>query len=255
VLAVIEATFAEPETIADDLPRRLGVAGDQHAAGILATTLRRLGRTWFKRLNPIRLQHPAADRFGPLDALDARLFRPPVLKPEEASYGFPADAEALATRLAEALAAEGERLVTAESCTAGLIGAAVAAAPGSSDVFEGGFVTYRTELKTDALGVSAKLLRERTPYHAEVACRMAEGALARAPGATLALAVTGVGGPGPECGKPAGLVYIAAALRDLPPRVEEHRFSGTPRAVLAATVRTALALGIQVARAGRPRPP
>ncbi len=250
VFAIIEAAFREPEAPLDALPGRLGIGGDERAGLVFETTLRRLGRTWFKRVNPIRLSHPAADRFGPLEALDARLFRPAVLRPEEERFTVPADAAALAERLVGACAASGDRVVTAESCTAGLIGSCLASVPGSTDAFEGAFVTYRMDLKSDALGVPAELIGAVTPYHPEVARRMATGALDRAPHASLALAVTGVGGPGPDCGKPAGLVYIAAARRGGEPRVEEHRFSGSPKTVLGATIRAALALGLSLAGEG-----
>jgi nicotinamide-nucleotide amidase len=156
----------------------------------------------------------------------------------------PPDIAALAERLVGAFRRSGDRLITAESCTAGLVGASIAPVPGSSDVFEGAFVTYRTDLKIDALGVSPDLLREETPYHPDVARQMAEGALRCSGRATVALAVTGVAGPGPDCGKPAGLVYIACARRGEAPRVEEHRFAGEPEEILTATVRAALLMAL-----------
>jgi PncC family amidohydrolase len=150
------------------------------------------------------------------------------------------------------LKASERRLVTAESCTAGLLAACVAGAPGSSGVLEGSFVTYCSSLKSDALGVPAELIEEKTPYHPEVARQMASGALDRAPCASLALAVTGVGGPGPHEGKPAGLVYVGAALRGHAPHVEEHHFSGRPKEVLAATIRAALHLGLRTLQEADP---
>ncbi|WP_029008680.1 NAD(+) synthase [Azospirillum halopraeferens] len=244
VFAIMDAAFRDPDLTADALPERLGLLGDERAALVHRNVMTRLGRTWFKRVNPIRLEHPIDDRFTAIDTLDARFFRPAVLHSDAGWFTVPADATALACALVEACKASGDRVVTAESCTAGLIGSTLAAVPESSDVVEGAFVTYRTELKTDALGVPADLLDRLTPYHPEVAQRMAEGALARAPGATLALAVTGVGGPGPRCGKPPGLVYIAVARRGAAVRVEERRFEGTPKEVLAATLRAALALAL-----------
>jgi nicotinamide-nucleotide amidase len=250
VFAVMEALFRHPGATAEDLPARLEVGGDERASRVLASTLRRLGRTWFKRVNPVRLDHPRADRYGPLDALDARLFRPAVLRPDEAMFRFPSDVEALAARLVEALGAEEGRLVTAESCTSGLIGACVASVPGSYDAFAGGFVTYRKDMKGDALGVPQDLIREKTPYHPEVARLMALGALDRAGHATLALSVTGVGGPGSDCGKPQGLVYVAVCRRGEEPRIEEHRFPGSPKEVLAATIRAALVMGLSAVEGG-----
>jgi nicotinamide-nucleotide amidase len=242
--AMMEALFRHPGTRPDELCGRLVLDGDERAGRVFRSTLARLGRTWFKRVNPIRLDHPAADRFGPLDALDARLFRPAVLRGDEALFKVPSDIEDLAKRLVASSGASGDRLVTAESCTAGLIGTCLASVPQSSEVFAGAFVTYRKDLKTDALGVPADLIEQLTPYHPEVARRMALGALERATRATVALAVTGVGGPGSDCGKPQGLVYIAVARRGEEPHVAEHRFPGSPKEVLGATIRTALVMGL-----------
>jgi len=244
VFAVMEAAFRHPGAGKEDLAGFLEFGGDERAERVFRSTLGRLGRTWFKRVNPIRLDHPAADRFGPLDALDARLFRPAVLRADEALFKLPSDLEHLARRLVAASAGSGDRVVTAESCTAGLIGVCLASVPGSSEVFAGSFVTYRSAMKGDALGVPADLIEEQTPYHPEVARRMALGALERAKHATVALAVTGVGGPGPDCGKPQGLVYVAVAKRGEEPRVEEHRFPGSPKEVLAHTIRAALLMGL-----------
>jgi PncC family amidohydrolase len=211
---------------------------------VLETVVRRLRGTWFKRLNPIRLEHPVAGRYEALEALDERLFLPEVLKDDRAMSRFGGDIPDLAHQFGKALAARGLRLVTAESCTAGLLAACVAEAPGSSAVLEGSVVSYAASMKASALGVPEGVIEERTVYSAEVARAMALGALERAPGAGLALAVTGVGGPGPDQGKPAGLVYVAAALRDSEPVVEAFRFGGRPREVLAAAVRAALGMGI-----------
>jgi nicotinamide mononucleotide (NMN) deamidase PncC len=109
------------------------------------------------------------ERYEALDTLDARLFRPAVLRADEALSRFSGELQDLANQLAEALKASERRLVTAESCTAGLLAACVAGAPGSSGALEGSFVTYCSSLKSDALGVSAELIKEKTPYHPEVA--------------------------------------------------------------------------------------
>jgi hypothetical protein len=118
-------------------------------------------RTWFKRVNPIVLEHPQDERLAIMETIDDRLFRPDVLRHEQALTSFSGELEARGQRLAQALAAREMRLVTAESCTAGLLAACVAAAPGSSSVLEGSFVTYRPSMKTDALGVREALI-ERT---------------------------------------------------------------------------------------------
>jgi nicotinamide-nucleotide amidase len=243
VFALMETLVRNPGLGRDELVASLDIGADERARSAVEAVLRRLRTTWHKRLNPIRLGHPAAERFDALDLLDARLFRPAVMKADEAHSSFSGDLQDQANQLARALEAADMRMVTAESCTAGLLAACVAAAPGSSGVLEGSFVTYCSSLKSDALGVSASLIREKTPYDPEVARQMAAGALERAPGARLALSITGVAGPGPDQGKPAGLVHIGAAVRGREPIAEEHRFQGRPKQVIAATIRNALELG------------
>ncbi len=113
----------------------------------------------------------------------------------------------------DAARARGLRIVTAESCTGGLIAGALTAIPGSSDVFERGFVTYSNEAKSEMLGVPAALIAAHGAVSAEVALAMAEGAL-NASRADIAIAVTGIAGPDGETeAKPVGLVHIAAARR------------------------------------------
>jgi len=106
---------------------------------------------------------------------------------------------------------QGIRIATAESCTGGLIAAALTEIAGSSDVFERGFVTYSNEAKMDLLGVPADLIAREGAVSEAVARAMAQGALAHGR-ADLALAVTGIAGPGggsPD--KPVGRVHLAAA--------------------------------------------
>ncbi|MEQ1617320.1 MAG: CinA family protein [Terricaulis sp.] len=118
-----------------------------------------------------------------------------------------------ARTLLERCRASGLRIATAESCTGGLIAAALTAIPGSSDVFERGFVTYSNEAKTEMLRVPAALIAARGAVSAEVALAMAEGALEHSC-ADIAVAVTGVAGPGGGTGtKPVGVVHIAVARR------------------------------------------
>ena len=101
-------------------------------------------------------------------------------------------------------------LATAESCTGGMVAAALTDLPGSSDVFAGGFVTYSNTLKTGALGVPADLIATDGAVSEPVARAMAEGALARA-GATLAVSITGIAGPGGSEFKPEGRVCFGLA--------------------------------------------
>lgn len=107
--------------------------------------------------------------------------------------------------------ASGLRLTTAESCTGGLIAACLTAVPGSSDVFDRGFVTYGNGAKVQMLGVTESLLAAHGAVSEAVACAMAEGALAHA-SAQIAIATTGIAGPsGATKTKPVGLVHIAVA--------------------------------------------
>jgi nicotinamide-nucleotide amidase len=100
----------------------------------------------------------------------------------------------------------GLSLVTAESCTAGAVARVLSEVPGAGSHLQGGFVTYSREMKTEALGVPAQLLKQKTAVCAEVAEAMARGALKRSP-AEAAVAVTGVAGPEPdEDGNPVGLL-------------------------------------------------
>lgn len=107
----------------------------------------------------------------------------------------------------------GIKLATAESCTGGLIAGCLTEIAGSSDVVERGFVTYSNEAKTEVLGVAAALIAAEGAVSEAVARAMAEGALA-ASRADVAVAVTGVAGPGGgTVDKPVGLVHLATAAR------------------------------------------
>jgi len=138
--------------------------------------------------------------------------------------------------LLAACRARGAKLATAESCTGGLIAAALTAIAGSSDVVDRGFVTYSNEAKTEMLGVPAELIAAVGAVSEEVAAAMAAGAI-RHSGATVAVSVTGVAGPGggsPE--KPVGLVCFGIAERDGTARTERQIFNGDRTAIRAATV-------------------
>ena len=126
---------------------------------------------------------------------------------------FDADILALAEAVLAACRAAGLTVATAESCTGGLIAGALTAIAGSSDVVECGFVTYSNAAKTAMLGVPAELIASVGAVSEAVARRMAEGAVARS-GADLAVAVTGVAGPGGgSAEKPVGLVWFGLAGR------------------------------------------
>lgn len=136
------------------------------------------------------------------------------------------------------------RLVTAESCTGGLIATALTAMAGSSDVFDGAFVTYSNAAKTAQLGVPAELIASDGAVSASVAVAMAEGALARS-GADGALSVTGIAGPGggtPQ--KPVGTVILARAGFGRPTAVRLHRFAGDRNLIRLQSAMTALQLAL-----------
>ncbi|MDZ4692684.1 CinA family protein [Terricaulis sp.] len=121
------------------------------------------------------------------------------------------------------------RIVTAESCTGGLIAASLTAVPGSSLVVERGFVTYSNEAKVEMLGVPADLIERRGAVSMEVALAMVDGALKHSP-ADIAIVTTGIAGPGGGSDeKPVGLVHIAVARRNGPRLHEEHRFGDIGR--------------------------
>ena len=149
---------------------------------------------------------------------------------------------AICARLADLLLQKELKLVTAESCTGGLIAAACTDMAGSSAWFERGFVTYSNEAKTELLGVEERLLRRAGAVCEGVARAMVAGALAHSHShAQVAVAVTGVAGPtGGSPAKPVGTVWFGFAV---PGRVitEKCHFDGDRAAVRAATVQHALA--------------
>jgi PncC family amidohydrolase len=116
-------------------------------------------------------------------------------------------------------------VATAESCTAGLIAAALSQAEDAGEWLQGGFITYTKDNKCRALGVDRALLKEKGSVCAEVVCQMAEGALARSP-AGMALAISGVLGPSKdEDGNPVGLVFVCAQRRGGQPLVVRRDFA------------------------------
>lgn len=135
----------------------------------------------------------------------------------------------------------GLKIATAESCTGGLLAATLTAIPGSSDVFERGWVTYSNEAKSESLGVLAELIADKGAVSLEVAQAMARGALHRSH-ADVALSITGIAGPGGGTSeKPVGLVYIGLARNDGWLQVERAIFQGDRDAVRAQSVNRGLA--------------
>ena len=137
--------------------------------------------------------------------------------------------------LADALRSKGWRLATAESCTGGLIAAVCTSVAGSSDWFERGFVTYSNAAKSEQLGVDAALIAAHGAVSAEVVCAMVAGALAHSP-ADLAVAVTGIAGPGgavPD--KPVGTVWLAVMQRGGVALAQRLQLAGDRDSVRAQT--------------------
>lgn len=137
-----------------------------------------------------------------------------------------------AREVIEANRAAGRRIAVAESCTGGLVGAALTEVPGSSDVFEASFVTYSNEAKIDLVGVSLDVLETFGAVSIAVAWAMAQGALKRSR-ADVTVAITGVAGPdGGTEKKPVGTVVFARAERDAPPdkiKAERREFGDLGR--------------------------
>ena len=136
---------------------------------------------------------------------------------------------ALAAEVLEAARAGNNLIATAESCTGGLVSAALTSVPGSSDVFDRGFVTYTNTAKSEMLGVPYWLIEKHGAVSEEVARAMAGGALAHS-NATIAVAITGIAGPGGgTADKPVGLVHFAAERRDLPTQHQRVAFGDLER--------------------------
>ncbi len=156
-----------------------------------------------------------------------------------------AKAEALLTTLR----ARKLMLTTAESCTGGLIAGVLTEIAGSSDVVERGFVTYSNEAKTELIDVPAAMIAAHGAVSREVALAMAAGALAHSR-ADIAVAVTGVAGPGGgTAAKPVGLVHLAAERRGRPPIHRECRFGEIGRhGIRMATIGVAFEMVDELAR-------
>lgn len=159
---------------------------------------------------------------------------------------FPADIYALVQAIQERAVAAGKRVACAESCTGGLLSAALTEVPGSSDFFDRGFVCYSNAAKSQSLGVSEDILDTFGAVSEAVAWAMAKGALDHSD-ADLAVAVTGIAGPGGGSErKPVGLVVFALAVRGSDPDqffADMRQFESSHRDVIRLqAVRVALDL-------------
>lgn len=159
-----------------------------------------------------------------------------------------------AEALLAAARATGDMVATAESCTGGMVGAAITDLPGSSDIFDRGFVTYSNAAKIAMLGVDPWLIETHGAVSEEVARAMAEGALDRSL-ASVAVAVTGIAGPGGSEHKPEGRVCFGLARSGLRTTTETVEFGAIGRAqVRQATVDHALDLLVAAIGRGQAAP-
>ena len=155
---------------------------------------------------------------------------------------FSPDIIALAQKVISAYTAEKCKIVTAESCTGGLIAGALTNIPGSSAVLERGFVTYSNDAKIEVLGVDFLALEQCGAVSAQVATQMVQGALEFSR-ADVAISVTGIAGPdGGSAEKPVGLVYFGLATRDGVAMHYRCEFSGNRNDVRTQSVIEALKL-------------
>jgi len=152
----------------------------------------------------------------------------------------------LANRFLQACARHRILAATAESCTGGLIIAAMTDIPGSSSMVDRGFVTYSNDAKIEMLGVATATLDALGAVSAQTAQEMAEGALARSH-AGIALAVTGIAGPdGGSADKPVGLVWFGLAMQGRRTVVERRIFDNHGRNFIRReTVKHALSMGLE----------
>lgn len=162
-----------------------------------------------------------------------------------------AELRATARRLLDLCRARGLTIATAESCTGGLVAATLTDIAGSSDVVDCGFVTYSNDAKQKLLGVPASTLKRHGAVSAQTAAAMAKGALKHSR-ADLAVAITGIAGPGGGTRrKPVGLVHFAAAGRNGQLIARRRLFGNIGRGgVRSRSVAEALALLQALAKAG-----
>jgi len=167
---------------------------------------------------------------------------------------LPPSLEEQARAVLEACAAAKATVATAESCTGGLVAAALTSISGSSAFVDRGFVTYSNAAKTEMLGVPAELIAKGGAASEAVARAMAEGAIARS-SATATVAVTGIAGPtGGSPEKPVGLVHFAVARRGGATTHRREIFPGDRDAVRQATALKALTMLAEELRARSPHP-
>lgn len=155
-------------------------------------------------------------------------------------HDLPPDLVELAKAVMMAAKERAKRIVTAESCTGGLLSGCLTANAGSSDVIDCGFITYSNESKSRLLGVPRDAVTEFGAVSDIVASAMAEGALAQSD-ADVAVSITGIAGPGGGSKeKPVGLVYMALAQTGADALVKRYIFAGTRADIRRAAVGAAM---------------
>ena len=149
--------------------------------------------------------------------------------------------------IAKLLAGYGLKITTAESCTGGLIAAALVNVPGISEWFEEGYITYSNEAKEKLLGVSHQTLEAFGAVSSQTAEEMARGAN-RAANPDISIVSTGIAGPdGGTEEKPVGLVYLGCCCQDVV-KTKRHQFYGSRQEVRKASVKEALKLVLEMIR-------
>lgn len=188
---------------------------------------------------------------GPLDQIAAAALLEAAqqeIASKLAPYVFSTTHNSLAAAVVETLIARKRTLCVVESCTGGLLGAALTEVPGSSEAFVGGFLTYSNDLKSRLVGVPTSTLSSFGAVSPQTAAAMASGGRA-ATGADIGVSITGVAGPAggtPE--KPVGTVWISVDMRENEPDIRRFQIPGTRQAVRSWSVTAALSmvwLGLQ----------
>lgn len=159
---------------------------------------------------------------------------------------MPLSIEKLAQSLGDALKKNNFKLVTAESCTGGGLGYWITSIPGSSEWFEGGFITYSDTSKTEMLGVNAETIKAQGAVSEAVVCEMANGALFNSH-AEISIAITGIAGPsgGSEL-KPVGTVWIAVAKLNMPAHAEMRFLSGNRQEIRTQSIQHAIQMALKI---------
>jgi nicotinamide-nucleotide amidase len=233
-------TFGLRESEVAERLTEIDLGGALHSPGVIIGYRARIGEIEVKVLAHA-VDEPAAIALAERVAAQVR--------ERLGAYAYGGRDDAFPTYVGRMLRAAGLKVAVAESCTGGLIGKLLTDPAGSSDYFLLDAVTYANSAKRNVLGVPVELLERHGAVSGEVASAMAEGALERA-GADLAVATTGVAGPGGgTADKPVGTVWLALAQRGQKTLAERRQLSGDRERVRTLTAYAALELLERAARA------